>query len=248
MNAKVITIAAGVGFVLSFLIGLVSHVAFSSLILRAFVFALIFAAAAAGISIVFQKFLDVSTSASGESESSSVSVSQSTPSSGGVVNITIEDDVLPDEDTAPKFSVSKNRPSFGGGELSKNNDSPSATESSVPISQIINSDGDSQNSQDSNEEAEKSESSATAKTSFKPMSLGSPVKSSSSGVDTLPEIGDLNVGQAKSDEEDISDSDFASKTVMDIPTTSAAKKEITLDQNASVMAQAIRTALSQDDE
>ena len=61
INPKYIGIAAGVGFVLSFLIGIFSGISFGLLLLRALICAAIFAAVGTGGSILYQKFLSYQT-------------------------------------------------------------------------------------------------------------------------------------------------------------------------------------------
>ena len=92
INPKNIAVSACVGFFLSFFIGLVSDVRFSHVILRAFIFALVFAALCVGISFIYQKFLS--------NEGASFSVEQdpsAAKTAGSVVNIVVDDSALVDD-------------------------------------------------------------------------------------------------------------------------------------------------------
>ena len=99
-NSKVIVAAAVVGFLLSFFTGIFSGVGFGFVVLRAIIFAAILALLAVGVSYIFEKFLDMET---GDS-------SQYTPevNVGSMVDVTVGDDELPEEDSAPGFYVDAN--------------------------------------------------------------------------------------------------------------------------------------------
>lgn len=104
INPKNICISAAVGFVLSFVIGLLFGVNFLHILLRAVFFAVLFAALFAGISCLYKSFL--SDSFSSENESAQASDGNSSKlSSGGIVNIVVDDSTLKDDSTAPKFAV-----------------------------------------------------------------------------------------------------------------------------------------------
>ena len=103
INPKNIAISACVGFFLSFFIGLVSDVRFSHVLLRAFFFALVFAALCVGISFIYQRFLS--------NDNGSFSVEADSPAAktaGGVVNIVVDDSALVDDGITPKFTVMNN--------------------------------------------------------------------------------------------------------------------------------------------
>lgn len=108
-NIKNIIIGASVGFVLSFIIGLFSSVAFGFVILRAFIFAIVGAALGFGCSFLFDKFLkdavsvDVSVSNAQKSGSSA-----ERKTIGGLVDITVEEGSLDEDVNGPKFVVGNN--------------------------------------------------------------------------------------------------------------------------------------------
>lgn len=97
-NPKLIAIAAVCGFILSFISGLIAGVSFGFVLLRALISAVISLGITAGVSFIYKKFLEqASDSFSGGSESM-------TPP-GSVVDITLGDDDLQDDDAGPGFFV-----------------------------------------------------------------------------------------------------------------------------------------------
>lgn len=104
INPKNICISAAVGFLLSFVIGLLFGVSFLHVIIRAVFFAALFAALYAGITYLYKTFLSGSFSFEADNAPSSDGNSPK-PSSGGIVNIVVDDSTLKDDSTAPKFSV-----------------------------------------------------------------------------------------------------------------------------------------------
>ena len=264
INPKNICISASIGFCLSFVIGLFSDVHFSTVLLRALLFALVFAALCVGISILYQNFLS-------SDNGSFISDTDSSAKSavGGVVNIVVDDSNLPDEEMSPKFTVLNNHSDLNGkANLSSQPQVHSVPVSSPPVDSIQVS-----------SQASSSEEAPASDFSFKPVSLGqagavstsesksSPVSISepsvSSGnmagsapvaaanekiesLDELPDISDMPVGSSEdlasnldsSSEEIISDSEFASGN--------AAVKEQPISGDTSVMAKAIQTLLAKD--
>ena len=105
INIKSISVSAAVGFVLSFLVGLISSNAFLIVLLRAAIFALVFAALAVGISFLYSIFL----AEDGAEVSSDGKASSKDSKVGNTVDIVIEDDELEDDDSGPKFFVENNR-------------------------------------------------------------------------------------------------------------------------------------------
>ncbi len=120
MNPKNICISAVVGFILSFVIGLISHVGFMHIILRALIFAVVFAALYAGISFIYEKFLSDNTRGMDIGSDVGASVSQK-PVAGSMINIVVGDSKLQDDDQSPKFFVGNNRPKLGAEDLAKEN-------------------------------------------------------------------------------------------------------------------------------
>jgi len=97
-NPKLIAIAAVCGLLLSFLSGVFSGVNFGVVLLRSFISALIAGGIAAGVGVLYKKFL--------EQTSDSLSAgSENLSSPGSVVDITLGDDDLQDDDSGPGFYV-----------------------------------------------------------------------------------------------------------------------------------------------
>lgn len=133
VNPKYICISAAVGFVLSFVIGIFSSVAFLHLIIRALIYAAVFAVLSIAINYLSKTFL--SSDQTFDSPQSDESSSSSKNSSGNLVNIVVDDSTLRDDSSAPKFSVT-NPNIFGDDAFSaeKNQESHSDNISSSPLS------------------------------------------------------------------------------------------------------------------
>ena len=123
-NSKIVVAAACVGFLLSFFTGLFSGIGFGLVLLRAIIFAVLLAALFLGIKFVFERFLDM-----GEFESNPI---PSEVNVGSMVDVTVGDDELTEEDSAPGFYVdAKVTPSSNE---SSNVKVLSESESEVPVS------------------------------------------------------------------------------------------------------------------
>ncbi|WP_407400865.1 hypothetical protein [Treponema sp.] len=266
-KVKNIATAAICGFVLSFLISIIStHKAGVSL-LRGVIFALVFAALAFAIDFLNSRFLDVDGGIgvdSGDDVSRKASAGAGT-GSGSIVNITIDDENLTEDDQAPAFDVSSGRQVFSYRPESRPQEKtvPPAVQPQAPAS----------SSGALAENAPVEEAPATADgAQFKPMELGKPIESGevvkndspqsqesasakkSSGVkeiDALPDIGefsaqDNDVGDNGSVAPVISDSEFAQSGDMK---ASAAMTEggDMMKQDSKIIASAIRTLLKKED-
>ncbi|MBO7135630.1 MAG: hypothetical protein J6V73_03275 [Spirochaetaceae bacterium] len=102
-TTKKVVIVAVCGFVLSFLIGLISSVSFGIVLLRAVVCALIFAGLYYALSVVFQRFL-IGNSGGSEHVSGGDSI---IPQKGQLIDIKVDDEILPEEENAPLFKIPK---------------------------------------------------------------------------------------------------------------------------------------------
>lgn len=96
-----IIIPVCVGFFLSFIVGLISSVTFGVILLRAFIFAVLFGILGFGIGIVFQRFLLDASDLEGGSEASA-NIRQ-----GSVVDLSIGDEPLEEDENGPDFYVRK---------------------------------------------------------------------------------------------------------------------------------------------
>lgn len=241
-NSKVIVAAAVVGFLLSFFTGIFSGVGFGFVVLRAIIFASILALLAVGVFYIFEKFLDMET---GDS-------SQYTPevNVGSMVDVTVGDDELPEEDSAPGFYVDANLNSQESKQQS--NVTPSVQSESV----IQNSES-SLNSVDSAEKVkndtmqksiveEKTNISSTAKP--QPQSSGF-VKSDVQSITSSTNYSDYTGDESDEDLDNLPDFGSVVKEVTKVDNSSfrddSPMKEMGT-QDAEAMAQAIRTILNKD--
>ncbi len=97
-NPKLIAIAAVCGFVLSFITGLFAGVNFGILLLRGILSAAVSGGVTAGVFVLYKKFIE-------QSSDSFSSAGESVPPPGSVVDITLGDDALQDDDAGPGFYV-----------------------------------------------------------------------------------------------------------------------------------------------
>lgn len=266
VDPKKLSSFAAVGFVLSFLFGLFSGVGFLHILLRAVIFAVVFAALSILISFLEEKFLSLP-----QDLSISEGDAPARPVSGGSVNITIDDDSLPDDDQGPQFTVSENRPSLGSEQLRSDVQRapvqaprPSQTksedlESARPMPSEAPSAPSAEESVSESSVSSAMQSSASQDTpSFQPVNLAqstqSPAPQNESEGGQLKELSDLpDIGSVSADSpvpaassEVISDSEFASEGAPVSPAKSFADGSSITTQNASVMAQAIRTILAKE--
>lgn len=251
------------GFVLSFLITLIATRHILLALFRGALWAAGFAALAAGISFLYEKFLSEGLG------SDSLSENQSRPVTGNVVDITISDEELTPDDSGPRFDVSGERAAPLSAAQTRLSDmsetealmarrtetatAPRATAHTVAQSPAPES-----------KAATASEPLASAKTdagskepaTFTPVNLaGQPVSASQSSgaaedidnLDELPEIGELNlVGSGSSSVEETSE--FAEEG--EAPSSSRvqfADGSSPASHDAETMAKAIRTLLKRED-
>lgn len=273
MNVKAIGGSAVIGFVLSFLTGIISGNSFFTVSLRAVLFALVFAVLAAVISFVYSKFLSDETEG-GAVESPS---ERSVPRTGGNVDIVIQDDALDEDESGPKFHVENNRQAFADVQPQKHTQMDEVPEQVQQTAAEISRAEPVVHNEESQNTAEKTETVDSAP-AFVPggfenaekvspdtavnsgVSHEVPVNSGDSSnkvnshsdgsniesVDQLPDIADFTIGKKSEGIGDIiSDSDFASGKSSSGSSSFPDGSNASI-QNADVMAQAIRTLLSKD--
>lgn len=100
INLKLTVISAVLGLIFSLLVGMISHVSFGFMMLRAVISAVLTGGIAAAASFVFRKFL--------ADDAITMTVSQNSSSTGNMVDITlkVDEEVLPDAENAPQFFIS----------------------------------------------------------------------------------------------------------------------------------------------
>ncbi len=269
INVKSVSISAAAGFILSFLVGIICGNAFLSVLLRAFIFALVFSAVGAGTSFLYSKFL----SADGAPSEPS---SRPQARTSGQVDLVIDDDPLEEEENGPKFFVENNRSAL------QSDAKPSAEQKVDPDEDVIEeiaeqaaSDSDvaplqpvaAQAAPVNPVPAPEPEISTPPRAmdavpkndaAFTPVNLaasapqvqaspeGAPAGSDLPEVDSLPDIEDLDTGKKDGEIGDIiNDSEFATSGKSS-GGTQFPDGQTAGTQNADVMAQAIRTILSKD--
>ncbi len=101
---KKIIVPAVTGFVLSFLISIISTHKFALSLLRALIFGVVFGLLALLIDFLNEKFLSVDDEKDGSEQGTAVDSGR-----GNLVNFTVNDENLTEDDNAPSFSVSMNK-------------------------------------------------------------------------------------------------------------------------------------------
>lgn len=237
-NLKNVAASAGVGFVLSFLISIISTHRFFVASFRGFVFAVVFALLAFAAGFLNKRFLSVETLWDSKDEAGKKPFSKA----GSVVNITIDDENLTEDEAAPNFDVSANKNFFNGGgsvetaskieekaEGVPDADSPSVdepVETSVPAA----------------------DSSAPEKTEpeIKPVAMAAEKSAQSQEIDALPDI-DVFSGESDDDGDVINDSDFAQSDSSEKLPSAPTDGKASVEQDTKTIASAIRTLLKKDE-
>ena len=265
ISPKNIGIASAVGFVFSFLVGMFSGIGFGHIMLRALLSAVVFGVLGGVVSFLFQHFLSDTSDSGFEASASS---SEGEHGSGGLVNITIDDETLADDASEPKFAVENAHAMTGDSPEvatpSKERVSEAQTVSAAQAAPVAAAVPE-HTAVVSPEEPIPEEAETAA---FKPISLvaeeapqqtaqptpsGQGEPSTHSGgtvLDELPDIGNALPDFGKStDKEVISDSDFATgkeEPPVDLGSASRGSNAAPVEQNAAVMAQAIQTLLAKE--
>src|SRR5574344_542969 len=101
-NIKFFAVFSACGFLISFVSGLFSRSSIGIVLLRALLFGVVFCGLAVCIQFIFDKFLAVD-QAAGETPDA-----PEEKKTGGLVDITVQDEELPQEENAPQFFVGSN--------------------------------------------------------------------------------------------------------------------------------------------
>lgn len=109
-NAKFNIACASFGFLLSLVVGIITRASFGVLLLRAFIFALVFAAVSFGLQVVFKTLF------SAEESGDTLAQQDDGGRSGSVVNITLPEEDLPMENNAQRFFVGENHQMLNEGD------------------------------------------------------------------------------------------------------------------------------------
>lgn len=236
-NSKVIVVAGVIGFLLSFVTGLFSGVGFGFVLLRAIIFAISLGVLAAIIMFVFDKFLDM--------DSVEPSTYPTEVNVGSMVDVTVGEDELPEEDSAPGFYVDAKLAS-NGSSSSSNKGSTSESSANEGSNVVSGADFTSEKTEglsannsvvDNKPISEKTESSVQSggfvKSDVQTMTSGANYRNfnENSSEDELDELPEFSSGKSDS-------SNFGSPFQKDSPLVDKGM------QDAELMAQAIRTVLN----
>lgn len=230
IKPKFIIICVCVGFVLSFVAGLSAGVSFGVILLRAVVFGILFGALGFGVGVVGQRFLSDDSDLEGGD-------SPAVPRQGSIVDLSIGDEPLEEDENGPDFYVRSDMPDYGAGKDGESG-SDEASSSGVPALG-----GETKPAAAAPEPSEPGQ--------FKPISLGVPAQGSSSasqgdsgGEDVLPEIGDIPIDSFDDGDETASGGmDLAIGNGME---TRQGRGGMDVTSDSHTIAQAIRTVLARD--
>ncbi|MCK9171010.1 MAG: hypothetical protein M0P01_11415 [Treponema sp.] len=250
------------GFLLSFTAGLFSHSGFGHKLLLAVIFGAVFGALALFIQFLMEGVLSVD----GQTVSAESAV-DTAPKTGGVVDITVQDEELPIEENSPQFFVGNNHQMLNKSDYSENGNTISGF-SKQPESPVNDIDTIHELDQtDSGKEIPEVADSSVSEEGFVPVSLQENAENLSGTEavkpvtikpaadfddtedvqnlenDTLDELPDLkDLKTSGSDDNIIEDSDFSKAG------TTKQNDEKADGKDAAVMARAISTVLAKDKE
>lgn len=242
-NLKNVAASAGVGFVLSFLISIISTHRFFVASFRGIIFAVVFALLAFAAGFLNKIFLSVETLSDSKDEAGKKPVSKA----GSVVNITIDDENLTEDEAAPNFDVSANKNFFnGGGSVGTASKFEEKTEDAPATDSL-------QKAESSTDEPVENaipvaDSSAPEKAEPEnPVAATSSEKAAQSQeIDALPDIGVFS-GESDDDGDVINDSDFAQTESSEKLPSAPTDGKVSVDQDTKTIASAIRTLLKKDE-
>ncbi|MCI1207845.1 MAG: hypothetical protein LKF96_00160 [Treponema sp.] len=269
---KAVTVSAVCGFVLSFLSGLLSRISMGTILVRAFIFAGVFAVVSLLVLYLYDHFLFAGDE--NDSLSQTTGKETSTPKTGTIVDITVGDTEIPQEEDGPQFFVGNNRSMLTPDDTKTVSRKPDRESGTAGRNDPLKNHAALENAPPGIE-AEPLKSLADDEaidvtTGFVPVQLGEQVtaesaetmvtedKSSGSAtdksefseteeeLDELPDIGDIIADNDEPVSEGvINDSEFASeKKAGSAPTETTDQTDSNKD--SAVMAQAIRTMLAED--
>lgn len=247
-NAKFNIICASCGFLLSLVVGIITRASFGVLLLRAFIFALVFAAVSFGLQIVFKTVLST------EEQGDSLTQSEDGAKAGSVVNITLQEEELPMENNAQRFFVGENHQMLNeddyGHSLNETADTQVASAQHVDM---VMDDADEETDADSPRSAsgenasseDVAQQSPSQQTGFTAAPLQNVAQSSAvsdGGLASLPDISGLG-GDSESSAPEV----VAPEPVSAPRSTSASSISAKVNvSDAALMAKAISTALASD--
>ncbi len=250
-NIKLISASSGFGFVLSFLIRIISTHKFGTSFVYSIIFALIFAALGFAIDFVCRSFLNMSTPVVEPSSS------KGGKKAGSTVNITIDDEGLTDDDNSPDFDIAKKASGLSKvADISDLKQSPVVKD--APASAEVVDEVKKENSPSVQKEVEspkpvmdmpKKENAANVPSHAKERAHAPEVErnAQSQEIDALPDIGSFGDDSESQNNELISNTDFSqagSEKEISKPLVDASDA---LNHDSATIASAIRTLLKRDE-
>ena len=226
-NLKLSIYGALFGLIISIFFGLVGGIQFGVILLRALISALLCGGILALASFLFKRFLSDSLS--------DLSSDSYTPVPGGIVDITVDEDVLPDSDNAPDFYISKK---YGENQSVQTNESKSIEK--VGSVETFHK----EKSNDVFESEEKVSENDTHQFVQTPLAKEKYVSSDGSesgleSLDSLPEFGTVIPTKSSQESEVIEDSAFARGET----STQDLISDADVGADTNLMAEAIKTLL-----
>lgn len=242
-NLKNVAASAGVGFVLSFLISIISTHRFFVASFRGIIFAVVFALLAFAAGFLDKKFLSVETLSDSKDEVGKKPVSKP----GSVVNITIDDENLTEDESAPSFDVSANKNFFnGGGSVGTASKIEEKTEDAPAAGSLQKEDSSVDEPIENTVPVADSSGIERTGAEIKPVATSSEKAAQSQEIDALPDIGVFS-GESDDDEGVINDSDFAQTESSEKLPSAPTDGKVSVEQDTKTIASAIRTLLKKDE-
>ena len=247
-NIKSVAICAAAGFVLSLISGFFSKSGFGHILLMALIFAVVFGLLGFGISIVFDKFLNVESVASESADSSGSEGFVPAPEKrnlGQNVDIVIQDEPLEPSSNPNRYDVGENHQMLNESDYNSSGASEEAApekivpkDEFVPIRNLETVSNFSGNESETPTEAEE-----------RREAIVQQQKEKGSELDVLPDMSDFKIKSDSPDSEDdtviISESDEAKfvHSATNYTSSDVGNGEI---KDASLMAKAISSILAEE--
>ena len=238
-NLKNVAASAGAGFVLSFLISIIFTHRFFVASFRGIIFAVVFALLAFTADFLNKKFLAVETLSDSKDETGKKTV----PKAGSVVNITIDDENLTEDDAAPSFDVSANKNFFN---CSGSVETASKNEENVSAVDSLPKDSSADEPVENTVPVVDSAAQEQPESEVKPVAVSSEKAVQSQDIDALPDIGVFS-GKSDDDDDIINDSDFAQTESSEKFPSAPTDGKVSVEQDTKTIASAIRTLLKKDE-
>lgn len=254
INVKAISISAICGFALSFIFGLFSHSKFLMILLKAFIFALIFGAIGLLISFLYKKFLEGESAGEFSSGNEGDVAAAGAPVKGQRVNLVVEDQEFERGESENHFVVGDNHQMLNESDYGKSDNSTvDSNPSFVPLRNhetVENLSGKEAVIKNGVPVIEKTSAETSAPVSSTVNGIPTLNGNSSGDLDVLPDMDNLTMGESvitatESNNSNGEDEGFSSEdgftSVGSIRSNKHEEQEV---QDAGIMAKAISSILS----